>query len=298
MASNTDLFVLDEREVWWRAILEAGSRAGYHGERITRGRQVQLRPGVGFIRPHADPRRLISNRTDFVEMNQSLQMVQDGDQVWVYENKSEQFFRWGRFMPDTWSIDTEAAALEFLRTADYPIVSKADQGASSTNVRILANRRDAERHVREIFRRGILVNCCSGGAKVRQTDYVLLQRFIPHEVTWRVNAIGAGRAIFRRFCYRDRPVAQTGNVEPVMRLDDTTKSLLRFADQVFAEIGTRWCALDILRDGNQWRLLETSLAWPWPSPGDCNAAPIFRTDHAWLGMFDAMFDQIRAGQWN
>lgn len=298
MASEVDLFVLDEREVWWKAILEAGARAGYNGQRITRGRQVQLRPGVGFIRPHADPRKLVCNRTDYVEMAQSLLMIQDRDQVWHYENKSEQFFDWGRWMPETWHFDTERAAMEFLRGAPFPLVSKADQGASSRNVRILANYREAERHVREIFRRGIVVDCCAGGARVRQKDYVLLQRFITHRVTWRVNAIGNGRAIFRRFCYPNRPVAQTGNVEPVMQLDDTTESLLHFADEVFAAIGTKWCALDILRDGDRWRLLETSLAWPWPSPGKCNEAPIFRTDHAWLGMFDAMFDQIRAGVWN
>jgi glutathione synthase/RimK-type ligase-like ATP-grasp enzyme len=294
-----NLWVLDEREVWHKAIIEAGARAGYQGKRIFRGRETQNQTGVGFIRPHADPKALIRNRTDFVEMrSHGLTMIQDFDQVWRYENKSEQALDWGRFMPETHVITEKRAAYEFLQSCAYPVVSKADQGASSVNVRILKSRREAERHVDQAFGAGIEVNCCAGGARVRQRGYVLLQRFIPHKVTWRVNAIGNGRAIFRRFCYPDRPVAQTGNVEPVMVLDDETESRLEFADEVFAAIRTRWCALDILRDGDTWKLLETSLAWPWPSPGRCNEAPIFRTNRVWLQMFDAMFDELAAGTWH
>lgn len=292
-----NLFVLDEREIWWKAIIDAGARAGYEGKRIFKGRETEGQTGIGFIRPHADPRRIPYNRTDYVEMSQGLTMIQDRDQVWLYEDKSTQFFRWGDLMPETWRFDNLAATVEFLRGAQYPLVSKADQGASSVNVRILANRREAERHAEQIFRRGIKVNCCSGGASVMQRDYALLQRFVPHTITWRVNAIGNGRAIFKRYCYPDRPVAQTGNVEPVMALDDLTESLLHYADGVFERIGSKWCALDILRDGDTWKLLETSLCWPWPSPGKCNEGPIFRTSRRWIEMFDAMFDEVAAGTW-
>jgi glutathione synthase/RimK-type ligase-like ATP-grasp enzyme len=294
----TNLFVLDERQVWWQAIIEAGARHGYTGKRIMRGRETQGQSGIGFIRPHADPRRLPFNRTDYVEMAQGLTMIQDVDQVWCYEDKSRQFFQWGRWMPETVVLTHAAKAIDYVRRSAYPLVSKADQGASSVNVRILKDRREAERHVRQAFGPGIVVDCCSGGAKVKQKGYVYLQRFIPHQVTWRVNAIGNGRAIFKRYCYKDRPVAQTGNVEPVMELDDQTESLLEFADSIFAALGTKWCALDILRDGDQWKLLETSLAWPWPSPGRCNDAPIFRTGRKWIEIFDAMFEEIESGTWD
>ncbi len=295
----TDLWVLDEREVWWQAIIEAGARAGYTGKRIFRGRETQGQSGIGFIRPHADPRRLPFNRTDFVEMSShGLTMIQDRDQVWVYEDKSRQFFQWGRWMPETVVLSDLEQAIQYVRRSAYPLVSKADQGASSVNVRILKDRRQAEQHVRQAFGPGIVVDCCAGGAKVRQKGYVFLQRFIPHTTTWRVNAIGNGRAIFKRYCYKDRPVAQTGNVEPVMQLDDEMESLLAYADEIFAGIETKWCALDILKDGDSWKLLETSLCWPWPSPGRCNEAPIFRTNRVWLEMFDAMFDQVREGVWH
>jgi hypothetical protein len=44
-----------------------------------------------------------------------------------------------------------------------------------------------------------------------------------------------------------------------MAMDGQMESLLEYADKVSAGIGTKWAALDILDDGGQWRLLETSL---------------------------------------
>jgi len=228
-------------------------------------------------------------------MASQLLMVQDAGQVEVYEDKSEQFRRWGHLMPPTWRFSELEPAMAFLAEAPWPLVSKADVGASSVNVRILQNRPEAEAHLRQIFGEGIPVNHGAEKApKTLQKDYALLQKFIPHRVTWRVNAIGAARAIFMRYCYPDRPVAQTGNVEPVMRMKGH-EGLLDYANRVFAEIGTKWCALDILQDGNEWKLLETSLAWPWPSPGRCNEAPIFGSSRNWLQIWDVMFEQIAAG---
>jgi len=229
-------------------------------------------------------------------MASRLLMVQDAGQVEVYEDKSEQFRRWSKWMPDTWRFTDKDAALQFVGTACYPLVSKADVGASSVNVRILNDRLAAEAHVLQLFGEGIPVNLGANNApKTIQRGYVLLQRFIPHKVTWRVNAIGDARAIFQRYCYPDKPVAQTGNVEPVMRLKEQHEDLLRYANEVFEDIGTKWCALDILQDGNSWKMLETSLAWPWPSPGRCNEAPIFGSSRQWIEIWDVMFEQIDRG---
>lgn len=294
-------WILDERHVWWEAALEAAKRHGYRGERILRGEQVT--DGVGFIRPHANPEILKRNQTDDAVMRERLLMIQDRTQVELYEDKSGQFARWGKWMPPTWRFTSMPQAVAFLARAEYPLVSKADVGASSRNVRILANRSQAERHVRELFGPGVIVDHCSGGRasgayKSRQRGYVLLQQFIPHDVTWRVNAIGDARAIFKRYCYPDRPVAQTGNVEPVMELDAETESLLEYADRFVEECGSKWLAIDVLKDGHEWKLLETSLAWPWPSPGRCNEGTIFRSGRVWIDMFDVMFEELERGAFN
>lgn len=290
-----NFWILDERNVWFKGAIEAAARAGHRGHRIQRGEQAG--EGIGFIRCHAIPEVLQRNHRDFEVMSSRCQMIQDVHQVMLYEDKSGQFDKWSRWMPDTWRFTDPDTAMAFAQTADLPIVSKADVGASSRNVRILTHRDQLERHIELAFGPGIEVHHCAGGFKSRQKGYLLLQRFIPHEVTWRVNAIGEGRAIFKRYNYRDRPVAETGNVEPVMEMTKEIKSLLSFANIFFKQAGTHWCAVDILKDGNKWKILETSLAWPWPSPGQCNEAPIFGTRRKWIQMFDAMFDEYERGVW-
>lgn len=290
-------YILDERNAWHEAACAAARRRGYTARRILKGREV-AHEGVGFIRPHADWRKLPDNREDYRAMRRHLLMIQDVAQVEVYERKSEQFARWGDWMPETWRFTDREAALDFVDHAPIPLVSKADVGASSVNVRVLTKRQAALEHIGLLFGRGIQVAHGAACPKTIQKGYALLQRFIPHEITWRVNAIGDARAIFKRYCYKDRPVAQTGNVEPVMRMTDEVESLLDFSDRFFAHAGTNWCAIDVLRDvDGSWKLLETSLAWPWPSPGDCDNGVIFRSAHKWIGMFEAMFDELERGAW-
>lgn len=295
-------WILDERNVWWDGAIKAAQRHGYVGRRVARGAQV-VPDGVGFIRTHAIPSVLAQNQIDYRVMSEHLLMIQDPLQVQLYENKSGQFELWGDWMPDTWRFTDLESALAHLALVEYPLVSKADVGASSRNVRILQSRKDAEKHVREVFGPGVVVDHCSGGPgsgqfRSKQKDYVLLQRFVPHNVTWRVNAIGDARAVFFRYCYPDRPVAQTGNVEPAMEMTDELESLFEYADRFFELAGTKWCAIDVLKDGDEWKLLETSLAWPWPSPGRCNEGTIFRTERKWIEMFDVMFEEVERGAWD
>lgn len=282
-----NLWILDEREVWWKPLIMAAKRRKVRGVRIRRGEQCG--GGLGFIRPHADPRALQRNHHDYEVMAARCDVFQDRDQVVMYEDKSAQAERYREWMPETWRFTDLDSALSLVDSFDGALVSKADVGASSKNVRPLLTKDAARRHVTEVFTTGVKVDHCAGGAQSLQRDYVLLQRFIPHQVTWRVNAIGGGRSIFKRYCHPKIPVAQTGNTDPVMQLDDETESLLHFADRFFEAAGTRWCAIDVLKDGDRWMLLETSLAWPWPGVG--KAAPIFRTEYAWPQMFDCMLDE-------
>lgn len=298
-----NFYILDEREIWHGAACAAATKAGYRAQRIFSGNRDAME-GVGFIRPHADWRKLPGNRADYDHMAfdgqaQRLTMIQDTAQVYVYENKSAQFHMWGDWMPDTWRFTDKGAAITFLDSAVFPLVSKADVGASSVNVRILKDKFQAQQHVLELFGKGIPVHHGANCPKTMQKGYALLQRFIPHKDTYRVNAIGDARAVFFRHCYPDKPVAQTGNVDPAYEMTDELESLLEYADRFFTHAGTKWCALDILKDGDEWKLLETSLAWPWPSPGDCNNGAIFRSGgKKWIDMFEVMFDELEAGAWN
>jgi hypothetical protein len=291
--------ILDERDVWWRAAIEAGRQFGFAGERIRRGSEMP-QGALGFIRPHADPGTLRTNQQDYVAMCERGTVLQDVGQVTCYENKTVQWQRWGQWMPQTWVLTSLAAVMDVIDELPLPIVSKANEGASSVNVRVIDNRDALRRHVEAVFAGRVMVNACSSvGRPFPQTGYVFLQEFVPHTITWRVNAIGDARAIFMRSNYPNRPVAQTGNTVPVKRLDDFTERLIAFSDGVFADLDTRWCALDVLDAGGEFRLIEASLAWPWPSPGDCDNATFFRStrQYVWRQMWHCMFNEYREGAW-
>lgn len=305
------LTVLDERHVWHGPMIETARARGYDAKRVKYGGFDDLkgRTGLGFIRPHAAPAVLRRNIDfDDPQMRSQLTMVQDRAQVEVYDNKSAQFERWGNLMPYTRRFDNRSNALEFIHQWDGGwLVSKADVGASSNNVRILRTRAEQEHHVNQCFGTGLRVTHSAGGGgdrdvESRQQGYVLLQEYVPNNFTWRVNIVGRARAIFKRFNHKTKGTAQTGNVEPVMALDDETESLLFFADRVFEHIGTKWCAIDVLRAGESWKLIETSLAWPWPSPGRCDDGPFFgdfaHGDYQWRDMWTLMLDEYEAGVWN
>lgn len=288
-----NFFALDAYDLWGKAACKVAESRGHRARQVRRGSEV-TEGGWGFIRLSMEPHTLPTNRQDYAEMSKHLTMVQDEAQVRLYENKSGQFAEWGEWMPDTWRFTDRDAAMALIGKVAYPLVSKADEGASSVNVRILNTRAEAEKHVNVLFGAGIPMI-----RGLTQKGYVLFQRFIPHKITWRVNAIGDCRAVFMRYCYPDRPVAQTGNVAPVMQMSDEVASLLEYSDRFFSHAKTKWCAIDVLKDGDGWKLLETSEGWPWPSPGDCNEAPIFRSKgRKWSDMFDVMFDELERGAWD
>jgi hypothetical protein len=304
--------ILDERRTWAPDAIAAAKRRGYLTRHIAPGNvmprsmdEVSLH-GLGFIRPHAHPAILKRNQTkDDREMRlQFTHMVQDRAQVEVYENKSEQFRRWSALMPPTWRFTDEGAAYTFLyNEASYPLVSKADVGASSYNVRILKDVNDALTHLSKIFDEGIYVKHCAGGDGIRdvaslQKDYILLQEFIPHTTTYRVNRVGRALAAFKRFNYPNKDVAQTGNVEPVMSIDDEIGSLFHYARGILDQvIQSKWVALDILRDHSRdkWCLIETSLAWPWKAGALANTPFFGSTKRKWGEMWDLMLDEYEAG---
>ena len=296
------VFVLDERHVWFEAIIAAAERAGHRGQRVFSGHQFDdVRPGdIGFLRCHADWRVLPANREDYARMlGAGLLTIQDQGQVDTYERKDEQFRRWFDLMPETWLHTDADAAMGFLDFAPFPLVSKANEGASSTTVRILKDKAEAQKHIAQLFGAGIWVHHGANCPQTKQRGYALLQRFIPHTITYRVNVVGNVRAVFFRRNYPDRPVAQTGNTTAAYEMTPELESLLEYADRVAEALGTKWCALDILKDGDGWKFIESSLAWPWAADSYADAT-MFRSTKGrkWAQMFDVMFDEVERGAWN
>jgi len=281
-----NFYVYDPRIKWFEPAVTAARARGYNAG------ELSDKPGYCVFLPHANP--------DQLKVDQALArtlkhvMITDLTQIEVYDNKRKQTALWSKWMPETWVFTNKEEALS--QDFDFPLISKADVGASSYNVRLIKDKGHLSEHLEKIFSRGIEVNHCDSiGTKSLQKGYVILQRFIPHDVTYRVNVIGRERAIFYRRNYKDRPMAQTGNVEPSKELTPKDVSLLDYVNEVKEDVQTNWCAFDILQDGNGWKLLETSLRWPWPSPGDCDNAVFFNGGKTWIDMWDVLIDEIEAG---
>lgn len=289
-----DLQIFDSRHVWWKPALQAAMARGWKAKRITKAPSVPSR--FGFIRPH--PAYLSEHQAiDAAMRDKCGVMVQDRDQVVLYDDKIAQASRYAGLLPDTRIFTDKAEALAF--EPKFPLISKASEGASSVNVRVINNLQEYRAHVDAAFSTaGIEVNRCADGTRTTQRGYVLLQRFIPHDRTYRVNVIGNCAAIFERFNYKDRPVAQTGNTAGVYAHDMV---LLQEAFDTAWLLGTKWCAFDFLWDAEhgKWVLLETSLAWPW-NEKDYSDVPFF--DHetgephgTWGTMWDVLYDQLESG---
>jgi len=280
-----NFYVYDPRIKWFEPAVTAARARGYNAG------ELSDKPGYCVFLPHANPDQLKVDQA-FARTLKHV-MITDLTQIEVYDNKRKQTALWSKWMPETWVFTNKEEALS--QNFDFPLISKADVGASSYNVRLIENQNQLEEHVKIIFSKGLEVNHCdSMGTKSLQKGYVILQRFIPHNVTYRVNLIGNARAVFFRYNFPDRPMAQTGNVRPAKVYDDLA-DLLDFTDQVNEDVQTKWCAFDILKDGDSWRLLETSLRWPWPSPGDCDNGIFFNSGRKWIDMWEVLMDEVEAG---
>lgn len=286
------LYVLDPVHRWDVHIAAAGKRNGVDVRLTDRVPDAPAGESTGFVRlPLRDP-GLSRARRVYHTMAARMPMVQDKAIIDTYEDKAAQYLRWGDWMPATALVYTPADAWRAVEQYGYPVIFKADTGAASTNVFKADDEASAARVIEAVFSRGLALY---DGR--RQCGHILAQEYVPHDVTWRVIAIGRARTVHKRHSATSG-ISEGLNNTPIIRMDDEVESLLAYSDAFFAHVGTQFCALDVLRHGDAWVLLETSEGWPWPHLDDhTNDAAMFR---ARLGatrrqMWDVLMDELKAG---
>lgn len=218
-------------------------------------------------------------------------MIQDPGQVHAYEDKLAQVAMWRDFMPRTFALFTKQQALALAAMTQYPLVSKSSIGSASHNVRILADQDAAVREIEAVFDKGIKVSL---GV---QKGYWLVQEFVPHDVTYRVTAVGTKRHIYQRFNFKDRPVAAPSAVVRTkpLPMGPLAERILEFSNRFFEMANTRWCAIDILPNtSGGWFLLETALGWARGNDESGNA-PFYGTKYSLLQQHELLLDEIEAG---
>lgn len=287
---------LAHNDSWGREVETAALKRGHKATRFTRQEQVGGE-GYLFARRRQFPPLYEEDELRLGPLwssRQYLRFVQDRQQWLCYEDKILQYALYREWLPETLVFAAEAAAIEGLNHLTFPLVSKASVGSSSVNVRILSDRAAAEQEIKLAFGQGLPIR--RGPFDTLQLGYLLWQEFIPHSITWRVTAVGGKRHVYKRFCYPDKPVAAPAKVvatEPAP-MSDEVESLLEFSNRFFAQAGTRWCAIDVLKAPSGWRLLETSLAW---ARGDDAAgnAKFYGTPYSLNTQADLLVSEIEAG---
>lgn len=284
-----------DTQLWGKGLVAAASkRKGFKASLFDQVHEVQ-RGDVVFFHMHHHPEVRDRHKRMMEELYaKGAKLIPDIGQARLYDDKVAQARAYSKWMPETVVLTSPNDAHIVLRNAVYPFISKASEGASSHNVRLIKSEAEALQEVEQVFAAG-------PGIKLRyakrQRGYLLWQRFIPdNPFDVRVIAIGKERLILKRFNRDDRPMASgSGKLEAVTSLTDGfIRSALHFADSFFEAEGTKWCGIDLVYDHvlSKWRLLESTVGWTLTGYFDCKFFPDGRKGY---DVWEVTLDELERG---
>jgi glutathione synthase/RimK-type ligase-like ATP-grasp enzyme len=238
--------------------------------------------------------------------------------VWTFDDKIAQYYLLraaGLPTPKNWIFYFRHHAMEFCRTARYPMVIKLAAGVMSNNVRLVHNFDEAEYWINRLFGAGLIslekptLNGVNGALKrgrdamrllakgltpgplpfaELQRGYLLLQEFLPgNEFDTRVSVIGNRAFAFRR---HNRPddfrASGSGRIDwDVPKID---LEMVRLAIRARRKLGSQSLAIDGLYRNGEPTIIETSYVYDtWaveacPGHWEVDEADVDATDLQWV----------------
>jgi glutathione synthase/RimK-type ligase-like ATP-grasp enzyme len=279
-----------------------------------------------------NPRLLAKRLLPAIEHGLAVPVFPSFETAWHFEDKIAQSYLMqaaGVPTPATWVFWDRASALDFCRTAKYPLVLKLSFGYQSGNVRLLDRFDDASYWIERLFGHGItgLRPPVSGwrdalrrgrGALRRLRDappfedldycelqhgYFYVQEFLAgNEYDIRVTVIGNRAFAFRRF---NRPgdfrASGSGRIDwDPGQIDEES---IRLAFRVARRLQTQSLGVDLLQHSGRKVLNEISYTYAswavrdcpghWTLQGDADAAPLSWVEGR-MHPEDAIFDDFVA----
>lgn len=208
---------------------------------------------------------------------------------WLFDDKIREYYFFKALnlpMIESWIFYDEKSAFEFVEKASFPLVFKIKSGAGSQMVTLLTNQKQAQKYIRQMFRKGIPCNKVMPGTLLQtiKTDglnhfirkrigklrkrvqsgnfhfqedwathrnYILFQRFLPqNQYDTRVVVIGRNAFAFQRF---NRPndfrASGGGTYSLDPRRIDTR--FIKIALDISKQLGFDTMAYDFLYDENK-----------------------------------------------
>ena len=184
----------------------------------------------------------------------------------VYDDKGAQQLEYNEVMPPALYSSNEKEARKYARETTYPFISKAIEGAHSSNVRLIRNQAQAINEIEAIFSKEGRGRHDKHSPGLTQQGYVLWQKFMPDNPNdWRMIMLGGKYAmIIHRQNRPDLPFASgSGLTTPENNLNEKIVSMLEWGREFVLNNGIRVLAGDvILGEEGEFILVETSTSWP------------------------------------
>jgi len=282
------------------------------------------------------PRLFAKRLLPAIEHGLGIPVFPSLETVWHFEDKIAQAYLLraaGIPTPATWVFWDRAAALDFCRSATYPLVLKLSYGYQSSNVRLLDNFHDASFWIERLFGPGLNTLPTRapqwreflrrGKAALRhlrgesaygslehselQHGYFYVQEFVPgNQHDTRVTIIGNRAFVFRRF---NRPgdfrASGSGRIDwDFTQIDEET---VRLAFRVAQRLRTQSLGVDVLQHGGRKVLTEISYTYAswavrdcpghWVLQGEADTGPLTWSEgrmHAEDAIFDDFVARLRS----
>jgi len=284
----------------WTRLLED---AGHHVRQVDVFRAdilSQLRGCDGFMWRHAHiplHRQVARRLLPVIEKELGIAVYPDQNTCWHYDDKITQYYLLTAAnipAPRTWVWFDYEQAMHWIESATFPLVIKLWSGSASTNVRMVHDHEQAVQWIRKLFTHGVAdMNELSGKgtaefiARLRRAarvilrgagvgrpwelhrNYLLAQEFINgNDFDTRVVIIG-NRAFAKRRFNRPGDFRASGcrNIDcNPARID---MRAVRLAFRTAQRLGAQSLALDILRRGEEFLVVEISYTYPSYAQYEC-----------------------------
>ena len=202
---------------------------------------------IYFMRPFVLStlgRTVYEERSFFIANVLQRNLFPDFNSLWIYESK-RRCANWLEYYniphPETRVFFERGDALDFIKSASYPLVFKTDIGSDAVGVRILHSEREARDVVRQCFGKGYKSNFYD--PRDRNYGQVFFQRYLRDVREWRIIRIGESF-----FAYQKGKKGEFHSGSKVVYFCRPSEKLLDFSRNLLDRMGMNCMALDIFED--------------------------------------------------
>lgn len=263
MAEKLKVWAYNDVHNWGSMLAQAAAARGHDAHLFEDPRQPDS--GYAFMHMHYHPqvREMHKRIMSVMAMNPNVKLIPSYRMSVMHDDKAEQARQLAQWMPRTHIFWTPNGARNWLeKSAQLPFVSKAKEGSSSSNVRLITTLDAAKTEVRMTFS-DIGIKCHYG---MVQRGYLLWQDFIEAMGDYRVIAVGKKRLMVKRENKGDKPITNGNgriiNIKSIEPGSEESKALVQ-ADIFFDKEQIRWGGVDLMCDKNTGRfyVIETTASW-------------------------------------